>query len=372
MADEQYLAILLQGADVWNQWRKDNLAIYPDLSGANLQHARLDGANLSETNLAGAFFGKCQLANVDFTGAILDSARFYRCYLGSSNFSKVSASYVSFFGSDVTAAMFDQSRFSFASFDDGNLEEASLKGADLSYSSCRKTNFRKANLSGANLTCASLVNTELKDASLEGCLVYGVSVWNAKLTGASQTSLVITPEHQSRITVDNLEVAQFISLILNNAHLRDVIGTIGRKAVLLLGSPEGKDVLNSIAIALRQRDLLPIVFDSPRLEEKDFSETVKTLTSISRFLIADLTNSKSASQELQASLPHYAIPCVPIIPKGKSPFPRFAELRTRYHWLLDLVEYDNRETLLRELDERVIHPAITKHAQLTAGKAASV
>jgi len=102
---------------------------------------------------------------------------------------------------------------------------------------------------------------------LEDCLVFGVSVWNAKLDGASQFGLVITPEHESsRITVDSLEVAQFIYLILNNRRLRDVIGTIGRKAILILGSfEEGKEILDSIANSLRERDLLPIIFEFGRV-----------------------------------------------------------------------------------------------------------
>ena len=371
MADEQYLSILLQGADAWNKWRKDNPSIYPDLSGSNLQRARLDEVNLSETNLAGAFFGKCQLANADFTNAVLDSARFYRCYLGNALFRKVSASYVSFFGSDVTSGKFDESRFSFASFDDGILEAASLRGADLSYSSCRRTNFRKADLSRANLTCASLVNTEFEEASLAGCLVYGISVWNAKLAGANQSSLIITPESQSRITVDNLDVAQFVSLILNNERLRDVIGTVGKKAALILGSfEEGKEILDSIAIALRERDLLPIIFDFPKPEEKNFTETVKVLAAISKFVIADITNPKAVPLELQATVPDYILPYVPIIRKGKDPFFKLRGLQSKHHWFLDLVEYENKETLMSDLDKKIIQPALAKCDQLVTAKGA--
>jgi hypothetical protein len=47
--------------------------------------------------------------------------------------------------------------------------------------------------------------------------------------------LVITPPNESPIQVDNLEVAQFIYLLLNNEKIRDVIDTIGKKAVLILG-----------------------------------------------------------------------------------------------------------------------------------------
>ena len=44
MANEEQLAILMQGVDVWNRWRKENSGTIPDLSGANLKY-------LSKSNL---------------------------------------------------------------------------------------------------------------------------------------------------------------------------------------------------------------------------------------------------------------------------------------------------------------------------------
>ena len=38
------------------------------------------------------------------------------------------------------------------------------------------------------------------------------------------------------ITVDNIEVAQFVYLLLHNEKIRDVIDTIGKKGVLLLAA----------------------------------------------------------------------------------------------------------------------------------------
>ena len=64
MANEEQLAILRQGVDVWNQWRKENLEKKLDLSGADLTGAslckidfrkvHLNEACLQGANLAGA------------------------------------------------------------------------------------------------------------------------------------------------------------------------------------------------------------------------------------------------------------------------------------------------------------------------------
>jgi hypothetical protein len=60
------------------------------------------------------------------------------------------------------------------------------------------------------LTRAHLVNVDLRDAILNECRVIGVSAWNVDLSGAGQTNLVINPEHEPTMTVDYLEVAQFV------------------------------------------------------------------------------------------------------------------------------------------------------------------
>jgi hypothetical protein len=103
----------------------------------------------------------------------------------------------------------------------------------------------------------------LRDADLTGCRIHGVSAWGVKLEGAKQQNLVITPPIEPAITVDNIEVAQFIYLMLNNQKVRDVIDTITSKAVLILGrfTDERKKVLDALREELRKHNYLPILFD---------------------------------------------------------------------------------------------------------------
>ncbi|MBA3923539.1 MAG: pentapeptide repeat-containing protein, partial [Nostocaceae cyanobacterium] len=64
MANKKHLAILMQGIEVWNEWRKDNKKTVPNLSkvnlskenlcGADLYRANFEGTNLSGANLGGA------------------------------------------------------------------------------------------------------------------------------------------------------------------------------------------------------------------------------------------------------------------------------------------------------------------------------
>src|SRR5437868_354181 len=137
-----------------------------------------------------------------------------------------------------------------------DLSEATLSDANLSEADLRETNLSRANLSRATLSRTTLIGTNLTRATLNQCTIYGISVWNVQLDGAKQENLVITDYGEPAITVDNLKVAQFIYLQLNNAEIRDVIDTIAKKAVLILGrfTPERKAVLDAIKEALRTND----------------------------------------------------------------------------------------------------------------------
>jgi hypothetical protein len=103
----------------------------------------------------------------------------------------------------------------------------------------------------------------LTGADLTGCRIYGVSAWGVKLDNAKQQNLIITPANEPQITVDNLEVAQFIYLLLHNEKIRDVIDTITSKATLILGrfTEDRKVVLDAMRDKLRDRGYLPILFD---------------------------------------------------------------------------------------------------------------
>jgi hypothetical protein len=52
-------------------------------------------------------------------------------------------------------------------------------------------------------------------------------------------------------------------------------------------------------------------------------------------VIADITKPKSAPLELQAAVPDYMIPFVPILQDGEVAFSMFSNLQTKYDWVLD-------------------------------------
>jgi hypothetical protein len=142
--------------------------------------------------------------------------------------------------------------------------------------------------------------------------------------------------------------------------------------VLILGrfaDDKRKAILDSLRNSLREYNLLPIVFDFDRPIDRNITETIKTLAGISYFVIADVTSPKSSPLELQAIIPDYQIPVVPIIQNGELPFSMINDLRTQHSGLLDPLSYDSEETLIRILKSAIIDPAIEKHNQLRLIKA---
>ena len=177
--------------------------------------------------------------------------------------------------------------------------------------------------------------------------------------------------HEPNITVDNLEVAQFVYLLLHNEKIRSVIDTIGKKGVLILDRflDERKVVLDAIRNKLRELNCVPIVFDFEKPEQRDFTETIKTLAGMCRFIIADITNPKSSPLELQATIPDYMIPFVPIIIQGEEPFSMFVDIQNKYDWVLDVLEYDSVESLIEVMEKAIINPALDRAVKLDVKKA---
>jgi Pentapeptide repeats (8 copies) len=152
-----------------------------------------------------------------------------------------------------------------------------------------------ADLSRANMNGAYLVGTHFEDANLDDCWIYGISAWDVHLDGARQTNLRITPPEESEISVDNLQVAQLLYLILHNEEFRTVIDTLSSKVVLLLGrfSPDRKAVLDGLRDGLRACGYVPVLVDFANPTSKSTSETVILLARMARFVVADLTDPAS-------------------------------------------------------------------------------
>ena len=367
MANKEHLRIIKQGVGAWNNWRRRNPKVKPDLRKANLRKANLRKADLSEADLSEA-----DLSWADLSDGDLRKAQFFRAFLSGANLSAV----------NLSEAMLLEARFFRACLSEANLRGAYLSQANFIMADLSKADLSKAELSGANLSAADLyganlseakliqailVETLLENADLSGCHIYGISAWNLKLDEKTkQSNLIITRQDEPSITVDNLEVAQFIYLLLHNEKIRQVIDTITTKVVLILGrfTLQRKGILDAIREELRRRDYIPVLFEFNKPGSKDTRETITTLARLARFVIADITEPKSIPQELVSiveSLPSLAVQ--PLLQEGHEPWAMIDHIK-RYPWVLAIHRYRDLDDLLSSLQEKVIEPAEAKVKEL--------
>ena len=392
LVNKDHLTGLEKGVDFWNHWRQENPLIKPDLSSAYLREANLSRANLSRANLIGANLSKARLIEADLSSADLSSA-----YLREANLSEANLSEANLIGANLIGANLSKARLIEANLSEANLSEANLSRAnlieanlietDLRETNLREADLRKANLSRANLSEANLIetdlrkanlieanlsrtriiNVELNGATLTDCRVFGISAWGLiGLEQAAQSNLVITPYGKSIITVDDLEVAQFIYILLHSKRIRNVIDTLTSKVVLILGrfTPERKSVLDAIRSELRKRNYLPVLFDFPEPASQELTETVSTLANMARFVIADITNARSMPQELQAIVPDLpSVPVQPILLASADEYDMFEQFK-RYPWVLKIHRYNDIDDLLKSLEQKIIGPAENKAKEL--------
>ncbi|MFZ1884733.1 MAG: pentapeptide repeat-containing protein [Rhodoplanes sp.] len=270
---------------------------------------------------------------------------------------------------DLRAAYLPAVNLRNADLSDADLSDAELSGANLRNAHLSRAYLIGANLTGANLEVSILVNTDFTAANLTGCRIYGVSAWRLKLERTEQQNLVITSVDEPEVAVDNIEVAQFVYLLLHNEKIRDVIDTIGKKGVLLLGRfTEGRiAILERLREKLRSLGFVPMVFNFDKPETKDFSETVRLLAGLSHFVIVDITNPRSAPLELQATVPDYMVPFAPILEKGQDSFSMFVDLQNKYDWVLKpVIAYSSVDRLIEVLEDKIVRPAEAKFNQLLA------
>jgi len=364
-----------------------------DLSDADLRGSVLIGARLRKATLRGARIGggqgsplastfwpssllklepSAKIVRADFCGADLRGAHLRGADLRGQPKSLSFLNLPS--GPDFSGADMSGLDLSALDLNGALLARTNLTEADLSQSYLNEAYLRKAILRGANLRKATLVDADLAGADLTGCSVFGLSAWKLNLNDANQSDLVISDYDEPMVTVDNLEIAQFAYLLLNNKKLRGVIDSISSKGVLILGrfTPERKSILDALREKLRSLNYLPMMFDFARPSDRDLTETIMTLAGMCRFVIADITNPRSSPLELQATVPNFMIPFVPILQEGEEPFAMFKDLYGKYDWVLIPLKYPNEERLVEKLEEAVVNPALEKYRELALRKAAEM
>ena len=401
MANAGHIDIVRDRLDHWNEWRRKNTTVVPDFAGADLSELNLAGANLAKADFSGA-----KLAGTNFSGANLARAKFFRADLSQAdlsrailfkaNLSQADMAGANLNGADLTGAFLIRANLSGASllqacmkganlgqaslfrarlkgavlsqasFFKADLSKANLEGANLQEAVLERTNLRSANAANANFCFATLLRTNLENAVLDNCAVYGTSLWDVNLSESRQRDLDIMPAQQPVLSVDSLQTAQLIGMLLHHEKARYEVFSITLNTVLVIGRfpPDRKPVLAAIKEALRRGEYSPLVLDFHLPGSGDKNEIVKTLGKMSRFVIADLTDDRRIAETLDAVV-HFlpSIPIQPIGQKGREQGAADSHYH-KYRWVLPFWRYMDQDDLAKKIEREVIAPAEQKAAEI--------
>jgi uncharacterized protein YjbI with pentapeptide repeats len=349
------------------------------LLGAQIKEAKfnqaiLKNANLNHANLYASFFTECDLSSCTFKNTAMVEVEMANSNLTGANLSGKTLAGAVFWKANLTSADLSETDCQMVEFAEANLTNANLCLSNLDTAEFRDANLTNANLYGSIMANASLLRATVEGADFEHCEVYGISAWDLIGTPKNQKDLIITPPTEPAITVDDLEVAQFVYLVYNNKKIRNFMNAFTEKNVLILGRftpPERKVVLDGLREKLRTFDLVPIVFDFDAPQDKDYTETVQSLAGMSMFVIVDVTNPKSTPLEMEATVKQFKIPYLPIIDTSadQRPFAMMVDLQKSFHWVLPTFAYRSKEELFKNLKIAIVDRAIEKHNQLRDQKA---
>ena len=331
--EQEYVELLKNNAVAWNEWRNKCPEQTPSLREVDFVSELMKGKK--------DIYDLPHFHGIDFTNVDLHMSSLRNCFFDDCRFD----------GAKITFADLVDAYFINCTFKDVNMRVSKIGSAtfsscifedsDLSYCSAEDTSFEGSKFVNTVLEHVSFVANNFSNTELIGCSVYGISSWDLNLDNSAQKNLIITKDDQPTITVDNIELAQFIYLMINNTKLRSIIDTITSKVVLILGnfSPERKIVLEEIREKLRYYDYIPVMFDFEKPSSRNFTETIYTLAHMARFVVADLSGARSIGHELATIVPKLpSVTFYPLVVNDDKEYGMFSDL-LEYNWVKPVMTY---------------------------------
>lgn len=364
----------LSGLELPGAYLSDSDCRRAKFVGTDLTGAELRGADLSDADLTDACLDatKCDATpivryfreddpealsadaqgdrpnNTKLQGAVLRGATFRGAILTGLQLHRADCRSLDFAGACLRKADFSGSR----------MARVILSGCDLRRANLSNCDLERAWLNGADLRGALLTDANMKYATLAGSKVYGVSAWNVCLHEAKQQDLLITADGEPALCVDNLEIAQFIHMLIDNVRIRNAIDSLATKVILILGrfTPTRMRVLEVIRTECRKNGFIPMLFDFAKPRSRNLTESVKTLACLARCIIADITDARSVPQELYATIRELpSVPVQPLLLKGKPSYGMFSDFES-YDWVLPVFTYRNSTHIRQMFRSRILSP----------------
>lgn len=230
-ANSELYKILVQGADAWNRWRKENPKEEVIFDGLDLRGLDLSDCDLSEASFVGTNIAYADLKNAVLIASNLTNANLCYCNLSNAkliaaNLKQANLSHANLLHANLLTAICYRTDLSNVDLRDHDLRgqdlrEANLSGADLRGQNLEGLDMQGAKLIGAkmervNLRDTNLIAANLSDVDLSNCNIDGVLLKRANLSNVNLASQNLAGFNLSKV---NLQGADLRSATLCKANL---------------------------------------------------------------------------------------------------------------------------------------------------------
>ncbi len=349
---------LSEGKESWNNWMLKLGKEIPTIkcyANKPLRHqqirslaltiATLPIVKLENKTLEGYSFCKLKINKSEFKNVIFEN-----CDFSSSNLNKSIFTHCKFIRCQFKSVSLIECKLNFSQFNG-----CIFVNTNLSKSEQYSTAYRNCKIINSTMMWAKLIETTFIDSIISNSKIYGAAVWGISLHNTHTNDLIISKNSEAEIKVDNIEVAQFIYLLLNNKKIRDIITTLTSKIILILGrfTPDRVIILEKIKSEISNKGFVPILFTFEPSPNRDLTETIQLLASISKIVIADISEPRSVPQELSHIIPFFpSLQIQPIIFEKDFEYGMFDHWKS-YKWVKEVFQYKNDTHLINNL-ERLI------------------
>lgn len=178
MAIPEHVEVLLNGVEAWNQWRKRNTKITPDLTHLDLSPERIKGTDIcvdfdeEESTPGFEIHGiRAFLPGIDLRGSKLSGAVFRNAFLENAIFSNTIMNEVVFDDCIAESALFRQAVISNASFKGAYISRSFFTNAELHNSTFESADLSQANFQNAKMQDVDLRNSDMRGATFDEALI---------------------------------------------------------------------------------------------------------------------------------------------------------------------------------------------------------
>lgn len=210
MSNPEHLNEIYKGVKSWNQWRRENPYIAPDLTKANLSSCDLSFADLRDVELCHARLNNAKLASANLTKANLSYTNLSKTCLRFANFTSTNLIQANLYKTDLRDTNFANCNLTGSNLSETNLNGAYLRNAILHQANLSKAILNNANLLGADISFATLISAQLnlaimKKANLQNSDLTGVQARGSDLLGACLTGACIDWDINERTNLESIE-----------------------------------------------------------------------------------------------------------------------------------------------------------------------